>query len=279
MLTTPITTPHFHSRVLALLSSHLSQLRPVSVTSEKSVGALKNSPPPIIPPLRPVDTPLSPSPTLAQLLAIASPWTDLCSPDPLIANLSRQVLNQEVAYAAFCGVGNIIVPGPKLHHRDVHGSGITQYARAIQEALNVASYLSIQILMPMTDHPDSDAGDGVGSLAPFAREDYVEESGRQEGRRPDTFGTWDAWNVIRTVCKYSPRLFVGKRDRTRLSCISGFAVNMDLHLLDWSFDADATFLPICTACFLPICTACFLPICTACFLPFALHACLATVLT
>ncbi|KAI9828139.1 MAG: methyltransferase protein [Thelocarpon impressellum] len=209
MLTTPITTPHFHSRVLTLLSTHLSRLRPASYSSDSNAGnpsaGFQPPPPPIIPPLTPADTTLTPNNTISQLLAVASPWTDLCSPDPLIANLSRQVLSQEMAYAAFCGVGNVIVPGPKLHHRDVHGHGLTQYARAIQEALRVGSYLSIQILLPMTDHPDSDLEEGVGSLAPFAREDYVEETEGQEGRTPDVFGTWDAWNVIRTVSLSIPR--------------------------------------------------------------------------
>ena len=218
MLTTPITTPHFHSRVLALLSSHLSQLRPASYVSNPAAdkpSAPPGPPPaPVIPPLTPVDTPLTPDPSISQLLAVASPWTDLCSPDPLIANLSLQVLGLEMAYAAFCGVGNVIVPGPRLHHRDLHGRGLTQYARAIQEALRVASYLSIQILLPMTDAPESDPDEGVGSLAPFARENYIEETDGHEGRRKDPFGTWDAWNIIRTVCHFSPRLFVGECAQT-----------------------------------------------------------------
>ncbi|KAI9846553.1 MAG: methyltransferase protein [Thelocarpon superellum] len=209
MLTTPVTTPHYHSRVLALLSSHLSQLGGVGNGASKKPSAAPKFPTPVIPPLNPVDTPLSPSSTISQLLAVAAPWTDLCSPDPLIADLSRQVLRQEVAYAAFCGIGNIILPAPKLHHRDVHGRGLTQYGRAVQESLVAGPYLAITMLLPMTDHPDTDPVEGVGNLAPFAREDFVEEAEGQEGRRADIFGTWDGWNLIRTVCNYSPRLFVG----------------------------------------------------------------------
>ncbi|KAI9679533.1 MAG: methyltransferase protein [Caeruleum heppii] len=209
MLTTPITTPHFHSRVLTLLSTHLSQLRPPSYHPDETQSlTIPEVPPPIIPPLTPVDTPLTPGDSISQLLAVASPWTDLCSPDPLIANISRQVLQLEVAYAAFCGIGNVIIPGPKLHHRGEHGTGLTQYARAVQEALAIGSYLAIQILLPMSDHPDTDMDEGLGSLVPFSREDFVEEAQSHKERRPDSFGTWDAWHVVRSVCKYSPRLFV-----------------------------------------------------------------------
>ena len=205
MLTTPITTPHFHSRVLALLSNHLSELG-----SEDANWSGRQIPAPAIPALSPIDTPLTPGDVISQLLAVASPWIDLCSPDPLIYNISRQVLDLEVAYAAFCGIGNVIVPGPKLHHKNLHGGGLTQYARAIQEALAAGNYLQVHIMLPIIDHPDIEKDDEMGSLVPFAREEYLGESLEDRPRKADIFGTWDAWNLIRTVCKYNARLFVGK---------------------------------------------------------------------
>ncbi|KAI9832296.1 MAG: hypothetical protein M1819_004474 [Sarea resinae] len=210
MLTTPITSPHFHSRVLTLLSAHLSKLQPSLYESKSTLGGTSVEPPaPTIPPLTPTDTPLTPCETISQLLAFASSWIDLASPDPLIANLSQQVLNLETAYAAFCGVGNLIVAGPRLHHGSENdGDGIAQYARAIQEALSIGPYLQIQILLPMIDHPDHDADGEMGSLAPFAREQFMTEADEEPRRKADLFGTWDAWNVIRTVCKYNARLSV-----------------------------------------------------------------------
>src|SRR5690349_5070711 len=111
MLTSPITSPHFHSRVFTLVSSYLSELSQLESSEKHSTSSIP--PAPIIPPLDPVDTPLTPSDTLSQIIAYSSPWIDLCSPDPLIANISRQVLNIEIAYASFCGVGHIIIPGPR----------------------------------------------------------------------------------------------------------------------------------------------------------------------
>ncbi|KAI9722059.1 MAG: hypothetical protein M1812_002019 [Candelaria pacifica] len=201
MLTTPITTPYFHSRVLSLLSSNSYQ------SSTVSLDSLQNQQAPILPPLSPVDTPLTPSDTISQLLAVASPWIDLCSPDPLIANISRQVLNLEIAYAAFCGVGNVIIHGPKTRRGQTYAGGLAVYARAILEALNVGSYLQIQILLPIADSHALDEDDEMGSLGPLAREEYMKKKDNGTDKH-ELFASWDAWHVIRTVCKYHSRLFV-----------------------------------------------------------------------
>jgi len=205
-LTSPITTPHFHSRVLALLSSHLSEIS----QSDLEDDAQKTCPPaPIIPPLTPFDTPLTPDDTVSQFIACASTWIDLCSPDPLVANISRQVLTIEVAYASFCGVSNIIVPGPR--HQETNqadGDGLMQYARAIQEALSTSAYVQITIHIPMYDNGSAQGQEVVGDLAPFARNIGPSKRSPEEEDEPDIYGTWDAWNSIRSVCKYNSRLTV-----------------------------------------------------------------------
>ena len=201
MLTTPITTPYFQTRVLALLSSHSAQLKSSSGNNLLS---------PIIPPLGPLDTHLTPNETISQLLTVSSPWIDLCSPDPIILHLSQQVLGLEIAYAAFCGVGNVIIAGPKLHHGTAHGDALVQYARAIQEALSVGMNLQIEILLPMIDQPELEWDDSMWSLTRFARKANGKDTGKEKAPKPDMYGSWDAWNIIRTVCRYNSRLFVGK---------------------------------------------------------------------
>ena len=224
MLTTPITTPYFHSRVLTVLSSHLEE-----VESHPN----RTLPVPIISSLSPVDTPLAPGEIVSQLLAVVSPWIDLCSPDPVVYNLSRQVLELEVAYASFCGIGNIILPRPKLHHGKLSGEGVTQYACAVQDVMNIGHYIQMSVSLPMMDNPEEDSDNVIGSLAERARAEYLglaeggpyknsmdeleeDDEGssfvlpRKKPARVNFFGTWDAWNVIRTVCKYNNRLFVGK---------------------------------------------------------------------
>ena len=228
-LTSPITTPTFHIRVLTLLSNYMAE-----VEKDPDMGLSV----PTIPSLSPVDTPLAPGEAISHLLAVVSPWIDLCSPDPVIYAFSRQVLEIEVGYAAFCGIGNIILPRPKLHHGKLHGEGVTQYAYAVQEVLRIAQYIQLSIMLPMMDDPGQDNDEVEGSLVEEARAKYLrldeghdyEDSieytrkavkevdqdidganlRRKKSARVDFFGTWDAWNVIRTLCTYNARLFVGK---------------------------------------------------------------------
>lgn len=191
-------------------------------------------PVPTISSLTSVDTPLAPGEMINRLIGVVSPWIDLCSPDPIVYQISRQVLELEVAFAAFCGIGNIILPSPRLHHGKLHGEGITQYAYAIQNALEIAKFMQFSILLPMMDEPVQDRGEDETNLSGRARGKYmglsedhghqrtsIEESMEDENganlsrprKKPvkvDFFGTWDAWNIIRTLCKYHTRLLVGK---------------------------------------------------------------------
>lgn len=198
MLTTPITTPLFHSRVLALLSNHIAHL--------KERGG-DESATPTVPSLSPADTPLTPAEVSPRLVGYASPWIDLSSPDPVVYSISRQVLELEISYAVFCGLWYVVIPGPRLQYGNSHGEGVAQYAYAIQDALALGKGSQIVIQLPMMYHPDQDIEDVEGSLSPFARPQYIDE-----GITPklDFLDTWDAWHIIRSVCKYNARLLVGK---------------------------------------------------------------------
>lgn len=202
MLTSPITTPHFHSRVLSLLSNQLE----ISKSGDSSSNDL---PPPILPPFNSADTPLTPGETVSQLVGYCSSWIDLGSPDPLISNISRQVLTMEVAYASFCGVTNIIIPGPRQYNNSATtADGLVRYARAVQEALGVANYVHVAIHIPMYHQKDSYAVSLLGDIKPFTRAEYLSEDSNEGD---ELFDNWDAWNVIRSVCKYNSRLSVGKK--------------------------------------------------------------------
>ncbi|KAF2804889.1 arginine N-methyltransferas-like protein [Mytilinidion resinicola] len=200
MLTAPITTPHFHASVLTLLTAY-SQAHGEGPPND-------DLPLPLIPALRPVDTPLTPSDSAAQTVAVTSPWIDLASPDPLIAHLSRQVFNLEIAYAAFCGVINVVVQGPRLYNGAKSSGGVSQYARAIKEALSLGGYLQLHITTPMGDVSESVIEEDMGNLARFARDEYNHTSRSQQITRLDLFASWDAWNLIRSVCRYNQRLCV-----------------------------------------------------------------------
>jgi protein arginine N-methyltransferase 5 len=210
MLTSPITNTHFQSRVWSLVSTHLEEL---SVQSLNISSAKNVSPAPIISPLTPLDTPLDPGDTVSQLIAVSSSWIDLCSADPLISNISKQVLNIEMAYASFCGVGNVVIPGPRSYSSgSMDSDGLIQYARAIQEALTMTGYLHIAIHIPMYGYEESK--EITGDLMSFTK--HQKPTSAKTNKEIDLFETWDAWNLIRSVCKYNSRLSVGKKPYTAI---------------------------------------------------------------
>jgi type II protein arginine methyltransferase len=209
MITTPITTPHFHSRVLALLSSSLSEAGSPSYDANGGNSQLHHPKPLVIPPLSPVDTPLTPDESMSQIIAVSSTWTDLCSPDPFIAAVSQDILKLEIAYAAFCGISYVLIPGPRLRSSSMYDGSLARYARAILEALSAGPYIQLQIWMPIIDHPGNTV-EQIGDLAPFARPHVGAEYVEKQAQKLDLFGTWGAWDFIRSICKYHTRLCVGE---------------------------------------------------------------------
>ncbi|KIW99977.1 uncharacterized protein Z518_10905 [Rhinocladiella mackenziei CBS 650.93] len=203
MLTSPITTPHFHSRILTLFSTYLSH-HPTN--SEEDITQTKNASPITIPPLTPADTPLTPDESISQMIGVTSSWIDLSSPDPIIADVSRQILKLEITYAAFCGVTYVLIPGPRLRGQGASESGIVQYGRAIMDALSQGPYMQLYLWLPMIDHSDDQSYE-ISDLAPFARQPFLDQDD-VETKRLDLFGTWEAWDMIRSICKYPSRLCV-----------------------------------------------------------------------
>ena len=127
---------------------------------------------------------------------------DLGSSDPIVAHVSRQVFNLEVAYAAFCGIQNVVVHGP------IPESDVMQFARAVQEGLGMNPYLQFQVLLPMAGEQELASCEG-SHLAEFARETQASMP-EEEDPPEDLFATWDTWDAIRTMCEYSSRLSIGK---------------------------------------------------------------------
>lgn len=193
-LTTRITNSIFHARVLGTLSKY----RDVLATQDNP----SSIPMPTVAPLTPADTILAPEDSNTSLIALVSAWIDLGSADPIIAAISRQVLNMEMAYAAFCGINNVMVAGP------LAGSDALQFARAIQEALSLGPYLQLHVLMPVTGELEEEAGEDT-HLSELASE--LDATVGAEDEEPELYGTWDTWHAIRTLCGYSPKLSIGTK--------------------------------------------------------------------
>lgn len=199
-MTTPVTNEHFRKRVTELASSSITNLEQAEIPS--------CHPDPIVPPLTTEDTSLFPSPTTTGLIAYLSPWIDLCSKNAAISSISRQVLNLEVAYANFCGVRTVVIPGPRQDAlRTGSSQGIAQYARAIQEVVLIGGRLNFVVHLPMYREPGLE--ENTSTLSSELLEDDVPQS-EGDGGEIDILSSWDSWHVIRTASDYDGRLFVGK---------------------------------------------------------------------
>lgn len=198
MLTFPITTPHFHSKVLSVLSSAFSK----DADSHEGLHST-NAVPVSIDPLTPADTQLTPDESISSIIGITSAWIDLGSPDPIIADTSRQVLKLELAYAAFCGVSYVIVHGPRQND----SCDVAAYARAILDGLSQGPYM--QLFLWTNTHPDPVCvKEQVGDLTAFARREYALSN--DSGENTGAYGPWHAWDNVRSICKYSTRLCLGE---------------------------------------------------------------------
>ncbi|KAK1849221.1 protein methyltransferase [Colletotrichum chrysophilum] len=194
-VTTPITNKHFHARVKDLVSAHLAK-------AKQGAASLADA---VVPPLTPKDTSLFPSHAVTTYIAYASPWIDLASIDPVIASVSRQVLNLEIAYANFCGVRSIIIPGLRRDASKNGGNqGVSQYARAVQEAMTIASRLNFIIHMPMYREPGLE--ETVELLSTLSSEPHGDDN-----KNIDIYSAWDSWHSVRSICEYNMRLFVAVR--------------------------------------------------------------------
>lgn len=198
-----MTNSHFKSRIFELTKIHLQTLTESNElpTSTRTLPRAE----PIVPPLTPDDTSLFPSPAVNTFTAYLSPWIDLASANPVIASISRQVLNLEINYANFCGIKSIVIAGPAQDaSKDGGNQGVAQYARAIQEALTVGSRMTIQIHTPMYREPNKESI--VETLSSLS----LNEAKVEASNNIDLYTAWDSWHQIRTVCSYNQRLMVGK---------------------------------------------------------------------
>ncbi|KAK5165384.1 uncharacterized protein LTR77_008913 [Saxophila tyrrhenica] len=201
-LTVPITTPAFHTSVVSLVKDYKQRI---------SQSDSRELPLPLIPPLTPQDSTLTPDDSNSLRVAVVSPWIDLGSSDPVIAHISRQVLNLEVAYAAFCGVSNVLVYAP-TEEADAVG-----YGRAVQEALGLGPYVQLHVLLPMSGELETDYpyGEHLSELA--APPDF--DADEDDSTAKDEYDVWATWDTIRSLCSYSQKLCLALEVQRQLPCL------------------------------------------------------------
>ena len=147
---------------------------------------------------------------MGQLIAFTSSWIDTASSDPIIAGASCQVLNLEVAYAAFCGILNIVIRSPTLAFSAIKPANITKFAHAIRHILTISPHIQIHILISYDNQCHTSKNEEYGSLTTKLSYDHNYTDNLDQNVH-DPLSSWSFWNTVRSVCKYSSRMSVGKR--------------------------------------------------------------------
>ena len=162
-----------------------------------------------IPSLRPIDTLLRPAQHVGQLIAFTSSWIDTASSNSDVADVSFQILNLEVAYAAFCGIMNVVVHSPTLAFSSIKSANITKFAHAIRHILTISPHLQIHILISFDNQCHTSMNEEYGSLTTKLSQNFGSANCLDQNDH-DPLSAWGFWNIVRSVCKYSSRLSVGK---------------------------------------------------------------------
>ncbi|KAG8763650.1 methyltransferase protein [Ceratobasidium sp. 423] len=123
------------------------------------------------------------------VIGFVSEWLELDSQIEGVRYDSEIALRQELQYASYLGISNVILPSPR------RGQEVTTYARAINDCIAssaVSPYMILSIRIPVCDIPPEDGAAAKGV------NDYEDELS----------ATWQMWNTIRMICGPTPRVSV-----------------------------------------------------------------------
>ncbi|KAK0545917.1 hypothetical protein OC845_004860 [Tilletia horrida] len=146
------------------------------------------------------------------MIALASQWLDLDSPDEGVRLDAELALHQEVAYASHLGLSYLIVPPPSS--APAHRPFLKDYARAInglitargEESASAGSWLTICIRLPVSS---------PHALQEILRSQLQRTPGSPAlqassinvaSLRADDDWAWEVWEVVRSISAYSNRL-------------------------------------------------------------------------
>lgn len=140
------------------------------------------------------DTLIQPGPHINSTIAISSPWLELDSKDENIRNLSLAILDNEAAYASFCGINYMVVAGPKRRN-----SGLI-YSQGIKSILTKYPSLDFSIHVQFCEE--------FADVCADSQTASPEPSSSSSSHHHDYLSIWDLWNTIRNSCTNAPNLKV-----------------------------------------------------------------------
>ena len=129
-----------------------------------------------------------------------------------ILTRSLQALMQELAYASYLNVSVAVLPPPR------NRTHVPSYARAIRACLDKIPYMHLSVRVPVYDPtvfqlvtPTPRPPSPSPSISPSSIASGISTASSKSMSFPHTTeeefnGTWEMWDVIRTICENDPRL-------------------------------------------------------------------------
>lgn len=162
------------------------------------------------------------------VLALASQWIELDSPDEGVRLDCELALRQELAYASYLGISNVVVPPPSSD--PARRPFLADYARAINSCLAsgsaetapAGSWMSITIQLPISSPHQLNkiisrqsgkngygltASTTAGSTAlASSQASHASATSSAALLRAEDDWAWETWEQIRQLCSYNTRL-------------------------------------------------------------------------
>jgi len=142
---------------------------------------------------------------------------------------------QELAYASYLNVSVAILPPPR------NRTHVPSYARAIHACLNKIPFMHLSVRVPVYDPavfqlvastpraPSPSLSASTSSIASSASAMSSKSASFPHTTEEEFNGTWEMWDVIRTICESSPRLSLSelflRKGAWMLMC-SGLALDL-----------------------------------------------------
>jgi protein arginine N-methyltransferase 5 len=126
------------------------------------------------------------------VIAFASDWIHLDSPDEWVRYDSELALMQEIGWAVYLNLSVLILPTPR------HREQIASYGRAVNAGIRLlaTSQLQLSVQIPIYD-PHVKLSLSTSAVTPF------ESHGL----------SWEMWDAIRSICNYHTKLSLSKVDQ------------------------------------------------------------------
>ncbi|CAE6507758.1 unnamed protein product [Rhizoctonia solani] len=158
------------------------------------------------------------------VIGFASEWLELDSQIEGVRYDSEMALRQELQYASYLGISNVVLPPPR------RGQEVTTYARAINDCISsstVSPYMSLSIRIPVCDIPPEDGATAKGVS------DYEDELS----------ATWQMWNTIRMICGPTQRVSVALDLTPALPALPGVLARWSAEHVQHLILPATTFIP------------------------------------